>query len=67
MIILKVDEKSPYFTTFSCPYGRYRYVRVIFGAGQVGDMFQKKIDELLSGMSNVFSIADNILIRGFDQ
>ena len=30
----------------------------------MGDMFQKNIDELLSGMSNVFSIADDILIAG---
>ena len=28
----------------------------------VGDMFQKKIDELISGMLNVFRITDGILI-----
>ena len=32
----------------------------------MGNMFQKKIDEIFSGMSNVFSIADDILIAGFD-
>ena len=30
-------------------------------------MFQKKIDELFSGMQNVFGIADNILIACFDK
>ena len=30
-------------------------------------MFQKKIDELFSGMSNVFRIAKIILIAGFDE
>ena len=31
------------------------------------DIFQTKIDKLLSGMSNVFSIADDILIVGFNE
>ena len=34
---------------------------------QAGDMLQKMIDELFSGMPNVFSIDDNILIVGFDE
>ena len=30
-------------------------------------MFQKEIDEFFSGMPNVFNIADDILITGFDK
>ena len=30
-------------------------------------MFLKKIDELFSGMPDVFGIADGILIAGFDE
>ena len=30
-------------------------------------MFQKKIDELFSGILNVFGIADENLIAGFDE
>ena len=30
-------------------------------------MFQKKIDELFSGMPNVFGIADDNLVVGFDE
>ena len=30
-------------------------------------MFQKKIDELFSGMPNVFSIADDTLLVGYDE
>ena len=30
-------------------------------------MFQNKIDELFSSMSNVFGFADDILISGFDK
>ena len=32
-----------------------------------GDMFQKKIDELFTGIVNVFGIADNILIAEFND
>ena len=32
-----------------------------------GDMFQKKIDELFHGVSNLFGIVDDILIAGFDK
>ena len=31
----------------------------------MGDMFQKKIDELFSGIPNACGIADDILIAGF--
>ena len=30
-------------------------------------MFQRKIDELFLGLPNVFGIADDILIEGFDE
>ena len=33
----------------------------------MGDMLQKKIYELFSGMSNVFSITYDKLISGFDE
>ena len=33
----------------------------------MGDMFQKKTDELFSSMLNVFGIADDILIPSFDE
>ena len=33
----------------------------------MGDMFQKKIDDIFSGLSTLFSIADDIAITGFDK
>ena len=56
---LKLDEKSSYFTTFACQFGRYRYKRLPFGAAAAGDMFQRKITE-------IFAIADDILVVGYD-
>ena len=64
---IKLDERSSYVTIFSCPFGRYIYMTLSFGVAQVGYMFPKKIGELFSGIQNVFSIADDILIAGFDE
>ena len=43
------------------------YIQLPFGVAPAGNMFQKKIHKLFTGMHNVFSIADDILIAGFDK
>ena len=63
---LKLDEKSSHLTTFPYPFGRYQYIKLPFGAATAGNIFQKKIDEFFNDISNVFGIADNILITRFD-
>ena len=55
---LKLDEKSSYLTTFACPFGRYRYKQLLFGAAPVGNMLQCKIDRIFSDIPNVFGIVD---------
>ena len=59
---LKLDE-----TTFACPFGRYWYKHLPFGAAPVGDMFQHKIDEIFSDVPNMFGITDNILVIGYNE
>ena len=64
---LKLDDKSSYLTTFECQFGRYRYKHLPFGAVPVGDMSQHKIDEIFNDMSNMFGIADDILVVGYND
>ena len=64
---LKLDKQSSYLTTFACPFGRYRYKCLPFGSVLVGDMFQHKIDKIFNDMPNVFGIADDILVIGYDK
>ena len=64
---LKLDIQSSYLTTFACQFGRYRHKCVPFRAVPVGDMFQHKIDEIFNDMPNVFGIADDILVIGYDK
>ena len=64
---LQLDNKSSYLTMFMCPFGRYRYKCLPFGALSVGDMFQHKIDEIFNDMPNVFGITDNILVISYNE
>ena len=63
---LKLDERPSYITTFTCQFGRYRYKRLPFGAAPAGGMFQRKLDEIFIDLPNIFSIADDILVVGYD-
>ena len=48
-------------------FGRYWYKLLPFKAVPAGDMFQYKIDEICNDMPNVFGIADDILVIGYDK
>ena len=64
---LKLDKQSSHLTTFACPFCRYRYKQLLFRAALAGDMFQYKIDEIFNDMPNVFGLADDILVTGYDK
>ena len=59
-------RKSSYLTTFACKFGRYRFTRLPFGMVLSGNILQRKIEEIFRGYSNVFGIADAILLVGYD-
>ena len=54
-------------TTFACPFGRNWYKHLPFRAVPVGDIFQHKINKIFMDMPNVFGIADDILVKGYDE
>ena len=64
---LKLDKQSSYITTFACLFGRYRYKHLPFRAAPAGDMFQGKFDDIFNDMPNVFGIAGDILVIGYDK
>ena len=61
---VKLDEASSYLTTFSTPFGRYRYLRLPFGISASSDLFQLKFNEIFEGLPGVTAIVDDILIYG---
>ena len=64
---LKLDKKFSYLTTYVYPLGWYQYKCLPFRAVPVGNLFQCKIDEIFSDMPNVFGIADDILVIGYNE
>ena len=48
-----LDEASSYLTTFSTPFGRFRFLRLPFGLTVAQDVFQKQLDSALEGLSGV--------------
>ena len=64
---LNLDKQLSYLTTFVCPFGRYRYKHLPFGAVLAGDMFQCKNNKIFNDMPNVFGFADDILVIGYDK
>ena len=64
---LQLDTMLSCLTTFMCPFGSYWYKCLPLRAVPVGDMFQHKIDKIFNDMPNVFGIADDILVIGYDK
>ena len=64
---IKLNERSSNLTTVAYPFGRFRYKRLPFEASPVGDMFQRKMDKIFKDLPNVFGIAGDNLIVGYNS
>ena len=70
-VILPIDE-APQFqfqkltplTTFWTPFGRYRYLRTLFGISLDPEVFESKLQECLTDLPGVKVIRDDILVIG---
>ena len=58
-----LDSESSLLTTFSTPFGRYRWRQLPFGLSVLSEIFQKRVHQALEG-SGAFNIADDILVYG---
>ena len=61
---VKLEEESSYLTTFNTPFGKYRWVRMPFGLCSAPEVFQRKINSLIEGLTGIEVIADDFLIYG---
>ena len=64
---MELDEESSMPTTFSTPYGRYRWLRLPFGLSVSSEIFQKHLHQELDGLPGVKCIADDVLIHGTNE
>ena len=61
---LELDEESSVLTTFSTPYGRFRWLRLPFGLKVSSEIFQKRLKQAIDDLPGVKCVADDILIFG---
>lgn len=63
----ELHEESRPITTFNTPWGRYRFNRLMFGVNCAPEMFQRTLEDLLSGLKNVVNFIDDILVWGNNE
>jgi hypothetical protein len=61
---LPLAPESALLTTFITPFGRYHFNRVPMGINIGPEEFQRKMNEVLSGLDGVSAIMDDILVHG---
>jgi hypothetical protein len=62
-----LDTASSLLTTFSTPYGRFRWLRLPFGLCVLSEIFQKRVNQALDGLEGTLNISDDILIYGVGE
>ena len=45
---IELDEESSYLTTFSTPFGRYRYKRLPMGISSAPELYQRAMNDMFS-------------------
>ena len=59
-----LDHESSMLTTFQTCFGRYRWLRLPFGASVSSEIFGKKLRDAFQDLPGVVSIADDVIIHG---
>ena len=61
---VKLDTDSSYLTTFNTPFGRFRWLPLLFGVKTTPEEYQRRIHESLRNLSGIEGIVDDILWVG---
>ena len=59
-----LDNESSLATTFHTPFGRYQWLRLLYGVSSGPEEYQGRKQEALDGLKGVCNIADDVLIYG---
>ena len=62
-----LDLASSLLTTFSTPYGKFRWLKLPFGLKIASDVFQERLDKVLALVPNTIEIPDDIVIYGENE
>ena len=64
---IPLAEKSRHLTTFLTPFGRLCFNKMPFGISSAPEHFQKRMNEILSGLPGVVCLIDDVLVHGSTQ
>ena len=64
---IPLSESSRLLTTFITPTGRYCFNKLPFGISSAPEHFQRRMNELLTGLEGVLCHMDDVLIFGKDK
>ena len=59
---VKLDDESSNSTTFTTPYGRYKWLRLPFGTSVSAEIFAKRLYDCVHDFSGIVCIADDLVI-----
>ena len=62
-----LDLASRLLMAFSTPYGKFRWLRLLFGLKIASDVFQERLDRVLALVLNIIGIADDIIVYGENE
>ena len=60
---MEIDKDSQLLTTFITPEGRFKYLRAPMGLISTGDEYNRRGDQIFSGIENMEKIVDDLLIH----
>ena len=61
---IELNEASPYLTMFNTVTGRFGWLRLLFGVKCASKLYQRIIDNMLSGIEGATASMDNIIVSG---
>ena len=64
---IPLAKESRPLTAFITPFGRYQFNTLPFGITSAPELFQKRMNTLLSDLKSVLCLMDDVLVYGKDQ
>ena len=64
---IPLSSESRLLTTFLTPYGRYCFNKLPFGISSAPELFQKRMNSLLTGLEGVLCLVDDVLVFGANR
>ena len=57
-----LDEHSSCLCTFTTPWGRYRFVKMLYGISSASDEFQRLTDQCFQDLDGVTAVVDDLIV-----